>query len=104
MSAAQADRSAQRHEMPASMPTRKLLSLRYTHRLLTISSIPRPLFWNAMSPTPPSLGLTQICAAGVAAVGCRFAWRCPVESDVTLEHRQQAFTVDRIAGFDDEIE
>ena len=64
------------------MPARKFLSFRYTQRLLTMSSILRPLFlWKAMSRTP----LAQVFTACIAAVGGRLPRRLAIEGDVALQ-------------------
>jgi hypothetical protein len=50
------------------------------------------------------LGGGEIGPAGVAAVGGGLPWRLAGAGDVAVEHRQEAFGVGRIAGFDDDIE
>src|ERR1700753_4375450 len=52
-----------KQEMLASMPARKLRSLRYTQRLLTMASMPRWAFlWKATSLTPSALAWGSLTA------------------------------------------
>ena len=90
--------------MPASMPARKLRSLRYTQRLLTMSSILRPRFlWKAIRARPgPWPG--RDCRAWHSRRRPRPAAAPAVERDVAIQHRQQALAVGRIAGLDHQVE
>src|ERR1700729_1656539 len=91
--------------MLASMPARKLRSLRYTQRLLTMASMPRwPFLWKATSLTPSGLGLGDVGRAGIAAVARDLAWRLAVRRNVALQHGQKALGIGRIAGLDDDVE
>src|SRR4051794_41554257 len=97
--------------MPASIPARKLRSLRSTQRLRTMSSMLRPLFlWKAMSLVeghvahPARLRLAQIIATGKAAIRRCLTRRRAVSADVALQHRHEPVTVGRVAGFDHQIE
>src|SRR5580765_4666715 len=83
----------------ASMPARKLRSLRYTQRLRTMSSTLSPLLlWKAISCTP------HVGTAGEAAVRDRLTRRRAIRVDVAFQHRHEPLAVGRIAGLDHQIE
>src|SRR5260221_1516348 len=52
----------------------------------------------------PGLGLVEIVARGVAAIGRRLTRRAAIERDVPIQHRQEALAVGRIASLDYHVE
>ena len=48
--------------------------------------------------------LFEIGDAGIAAVACCLSWRRILARDMTLQHRQEAFGIGWVAGFDDDVE
>ena len=50
------------------------------------------------------LGLAEIGAAGIAAVGSSLLWRLAVKRDVAVQHRQEPLAVRRITALDHQVE
>src|SRR6516165_4294332 len=50
------------------------------------------------------LGLFEIVATGIAAIGSGLPRRRPAAGDLAIEHRQEALGIGGIAGLDDDIE
>src|SRR6266404_9511856 len=91
--------------MPASIPARKLRSLRSTQRLLTMSSTAMPRFlWKATILHAACLGLLEIVETGIAPIGGHLPRRHAATGDLAIEHGQEALGVRGVAGLDDDIE
>jgi len=74
---------ALQHDMFASITARKFRSLRYTHRVLAMSSIAMPRFlWKTTSCTP-GLSLFEIGDAGHSRVACCLSWHCDLARDMS---------------------
>lgn len=82
------------------MPAQTLRNRRYTHWLLTLSSMASPRFlWKATASTPASFASAQVGETRVTAIGRDLSRHRAVVDPMAFEHRYEAPAVDRVTRF-----